>query len=153
MDIYVSLDTFLLALIIPSVVCTCIFVTELLILWILNWRMKVGLRKIRAYRSQRATQASLEECDGLESEEEEEEEPLQPHSRERELEYEPLQLHSRERELEYASIRLPTASRQTMPDCYEEPEYATVTHQVDTSMSVEMTTNEAYILVHTGIAS
>lgn len=95
--------------------------------------MKASLRRIHAYRSQRATLATHIELDEDELESEEDEEGG-------------LQSHTRENEIAHASI-------QTESGCYTEPEYAVIVERVDMSMFVEMTTNEAYIVARMGMTS
>lgn len=106
---------------------------EFLILSILNWKVKAGLKRITAIRSQRANQElqiELDEENGMETTGE----PLQP-----------LTI---DEELEYAYVRVPDALLRKEPRHKEEPEYATVVHHAEESASVEMMSNEAYTLVH-----
>ena len=138
MPFYVKLETLLLALLVPFFAFVCIYIIQILIISVLSWKMKSGLKRLEAIYSQRTTQKSLTELDEVEGLEDEEVQPLTRES-----------IHG-EREVEYASLELPLALQRREQSYSENPEYATVFHNTEVSISVNMTANEAYRLIKLG---
>lgn len=156
MEIRVTIGTLILVVLLPSLLFIILCTVEILVLWIVSWKLNVGLKKIKiiqAERKARALQIVAEEENGVIAQEEHVEGHESAMGQEQHEERHGNAIGQEEHEeghenddyLIYASVQLPTALIKQENSCNSIPEYLTILDGNEPLTSIKMTTNAAYL--------
>ena len=127
MDILVSVDSLVLAVVLPFVILIALCIVEVLVLWIVSWKLNIGLERIKIIKSRRKARAP----------------PAGTRTHE-----ELLEGHGNKEDPIYDSLRIPAIVIIPAIAHDQMPEYLTIVDDNEPVASIAMTTNNAYLQFH-----